>query len=109
MAIYGDGVPYVANKYGKKGSLICLYFSFPHRMPLGSSTDPDDAGAGDSTWIEDMHLFTVLRKEDLHPETFDAIWAVLAWDMSSMLTGTFPTRRHDGAQFNATDGPEKNI
>ena len=80
MPIYGDGVPYVANEYGKKGSPICAYCSLPHRIPKGGMADLDQSQNGDRTWLGDMHLFTVLQKGDLHKDTFDAIWAVLVWD-----------------------------
>ena len=40
VAVYGDGLPYVQSKYGKKGSLIAIYFSFPHRTPKDGQMEP---------------------------------------------------------------------
>ena len=45
--------------------------------------------------MEDVHVFTVLRKSDVMAGTFDAIWKVLAWDMGNMYRGTFAVKRHD--------------
>ena len=92
LTLYGDAVPYVVNKHGKKGSLICLFFAFPHKLPAaGEGSDVD--------WKENIHVFTVLRKEDLHADTFDQIWDILAWDLQNMLVGHFDQKRHNGKPF----------
>ena len=104
MAVYGDGVPYVQNRYGKKGSLICIYFSFPHRTLLIGKEGKESKPENETNWMDKMHLFTVLRKEDLHKDAFDAIWDVLAWDMENMLRGTFADGRHDGNPLGSQDG-----
>ena len=103
MTVYGDGVPYVANKYGKKGSLICIYYTFPHRLPLDGTQPTDEGKDADRSWLDDVHLLTVLRKEDLSKDTFDAIWSVLAWDMASMSQGIFASTRHDDTDFLDSD------
>ena len=87
-SFYGDGVQYVVNKHGKQDSLVCLYFAFPHRLP-------GNAGGHDADWMENIHVFTVVRKADLNKQVLDAIWDVLAWDMQAMSTGKFAGKRHD--------------
>ena len=96
LTFYGDAVPYITNKHGKKGSLMCLFYSFPHRLPaLGADQHP----GGDSNWMDDIHVFTVIRNEDICPKTFDAIWEVLTWDLTALQAGVFNKVRHDGKDF----------
>ena len=78
LSVFGT----VADKHGKKGSLMCWFYSFPHRLPVEAPTED-----GDKSWMRDIHVFTVLRKEDISPETCDMIWDVLAWDLAALATG----------------------
>ena len=91
MTFYGDGVQYVVGKHGKQDSLMCLYYAFPHRLPAQVGAHDDE-----NVWMQDIHVFTVLRKKDMTAETFDAVWDVLVRDMKAMLAGRFPKTRHDG-------------
>ena len=82
---------------------MCLFFSFPHRLPRDGSEQTEDFSDGAHSWMDDIHVFTVIRKEDLTTKTMDEMWDILAWDMEGMLEGVFPTERHDGEAFRATD------
>lgn len=95
VTFYGDSIPYVANKHGKQGSLMCLFYSFPHRLPRDGSEQIGNFKDGAHSWMDDIHVFTVIRKEDLTKNTMNEMWDVLAWDMEGMLEGVFPTERHD--------------
>lgn len=96
MTIYGDAVQYVVSKFGKQDSLMCVFFAFPHRLPIpeGGSSKADLPD-----WMQDIHVFTVIRKKDLTTATWDKIWEVLVWDMQAMFIGKFPKCRHDGGRF----------
>ena len=96
VTMYGDGVQYVVNKFGKQDSLMCLYFAFPHRLPA-------EGEDGDGGWLDHINVFTVIRKQDICEETFDAIWDVLVWDAKAMLAGNFAQERHDGKPFSKGD------
>ena len=103
LSLYGDSVPYVTNKYGKKGSLVCLFFSFPHRLPTDGKEQDGPIDPNPRSWMDDIHVFTVLRKEDLHASTFEQLWDVLVWDLDGMASGVFNKSRHDGTPFRQDD------
>ena len=84
LSFYGDAVPYVTNKHGKKGSLVCLYFSFPHALPEHGARRADWDCEEKADWMESIHVFTVVRKEDVTTETYDAIWDILCWDLTAL-------------------------
>ena len=71
MTFYGDAIPYVANKHGKQGSLLCFFYAFPHRLPKDGSEQRGDFDDGAHSWMDDIHVFTVIRKEDLTKKTMD--------------------------------------
>jgi hypothetical protein len=96
VTVYGDSVQYVVSRFGKQDSLMCVFFCFPHRLPVPiAGAMPSDH----PDWMQSIHVFTVIRKADLQQETWDSIWDILVWDMKSMLTGKFPSTTHDQRQF----------
>ena len=101
LTMYGDAVSYISTKYGKSDSLVCMFFTFPHRLPVdGSQHSTDFEGL---TWMDEIHVFTVFRKADLHQNTWNNIWDVLKWDLKALAKGVFNEFRHDQTTFSPKD------
>ena len=67
-----------------------MFFTFPHRLPTDGSQHVAD-GEG-LTWMDEIHVFTVLRKADLHANTWNMVWDILKWDLAGPAKGRFNKR-----------------
>ena len=94
IALHGDAVPVV--RVGKPGtsSLDCL--SFQSLIPNGTTMDLK------------LPMFCVFEKNKLPGvggmiSTMDAVWTILAWSLTALFSGSFPTSDASGRQFKAAD------
>jgi len=85
MGLWGDGAP---TQWDRSESIDVLSISFPGlgglfkglRVPL-----------------------VVMPHSKVCSETWDDVFAIIKWSLTVLATGRWPTCRHDGSEWNATD------